>query len=203
MGARGPRRSRRRWGAASRWRHRRSDGDRAQPDDPGTTPDASLASDPMIFLAKDAEQICLVVVGRLEQLHPLQHFDLTGSTARAAARKGDGCPYFVADVEQVTALRSIDDLGPARAASFELYLRHATRCSERPPTEQPGFGRGFLGVCPATISYDRRHLAASLPKPRGGLLENDLDASTAPTSVNYPRCEEAPPAQLSYAHVRT
>lgn len=102
----------------------------------------------MILLAEDAEQICLVVVGRLEQLHSLQHFDLTRGTACAAARKGDRCPYFVADVEQVTALGSIDDLGPARAASFELYLRHATRCSERTPTEQPGFGPGFLAERP-------------------------------------------------------
>jgi len=134
----------------------------------------------MILLAEDAEQVCLVVVRRLEQIHTLQHFDLTRGTARAAARKGDGCPHFIADIEQVTALGSIDDLGSARAASFELYLRHVTRCSERTPAEQPGFGQETSAHVRPSAAHDRRRLAALLLKPCSGLLGNDPECRALP-----------------------
>jgi len=140
----------------------------------------------MIFLAEDAEQICLVVVWRLEQVHPLQHLDLTGGTARAAARKRNGCPYFVADVEQVTTFRSIDDLGSARAACFEFYRRHATRCSESTPAEQPGFGRETLSVLSAFTERRLRRAAAAILKRRGSSVGTTQVRQAGPASSNRP-----------------
>ena len=87
--------------------------------------------------SQNLEQVGFLGVGRLEPFDAFENQDLTGRATGASARKRYRCQNLVADIEQIAALRSIDDLDPSGAASLEFYFRHATRCSEARPSEQP------------------------------------------------------------------